>query len=213
MDIILFGIQGSGKGTQGKILAERYGLKVFDMGSELRNMVESETDLGQRIKDIIERGDLVVDDAILDIIENFLKTVPEDEPVLFDGVPRTMVQAERLLVLLKKYNREAFGLLVNISEEEAISRLTQRRVCSKCKEIYPAFYKEENCAKCDGVLITRKDDSNIESITQRLKNYQNETTPAVEHFYEIDRLIKVDGEQPIPDVTEEMIDKAGYLFS
>ena len=213
MDIILFGIQGSGKGTQGKILAERYGLKVFDMGSELRDMVESETDLGQRIKDIIERGDLVVDDAILDIIENFLKTVPEDEPVLFDGVPRTMVQAERLLVLLKKYNREAFGLLVNISEEEAISRLTQRRVCSKCKEIYPAFYKEENCAKCDGVLITRKDDSNIESITQRLKNYQNETTPAVEHFYEIDRLIKVDGEQPIPDVTEEMIDKAGYLFS
>jgi len=213
MDIILFGIQGSGKGTQGKILAERYGLKVFDMGSELRDMVESETDLGQRIKDIIERGDLVDDDAILDIIENFLKTVPEDEPVLFDGVPRTMVQAERLLVLLKKYNREAFGLLVNISEEEAISRLTQRRVCSKCKEIYPAFYKEENCAKCDGVLITRKDDSNIESITQRLKNYQNETTPAVEHFYEIDRLIKVDGEQPIPDVTEEMIDKAGYLFS
>jgi len=209
----MFGIQGSGKGTQGKILAERYGLKVFDMGSELRSMIESGTDLGQRIKDIVERGDLVDDNSILEIVENFLKSVPQDQSVVFDGIPRTMVQAEKLLELLKKYNREAFGLLVEISEEEAIKRLTQRRVCSKCKEIYPAFYKDENCAKCDGILMTRQDDSNLDSIKQRLKNYQDETTPAIEHFYSIDRLIEVDGEQSIPDVTEEMIDKAGYLFN
>ena len=209
----MFGIQGSGKGTQGKILAERYGLKVFDMGHELRNMIESGTDLGRKIKDIVERGDLVDDDSILEIIEDFLKTLPQKQSVVFDGIPRTMVQAEKLLELLKKYDREAFGLLVQISEEEAIKRLTQRRVCSKCKEVYPAFYKDEECAKCGGVLMTRQDDSNLDSIKQRLKNYQDETTPAIEHFYSIDRLIEVDGEQSIPDVTEEMIDKAGYLFS
>jgi adenylate kinase len=209
----MFGIQGSGKGTQGKILAERYGLKVFDMGSELRNMIESGTDLGRRIKDIVQRGDLVDDNAILEIVENFLKTIPKNQSVVFDGIPRTMVQAEKLLELLEKYDRKVFGLLVQISEEEAIKRLTQRRVCSKCKEIYPAFYKEEECAKCGGILMTRQDDSNLDSIKQRLKNYQNETTPAIEHFYSIDRLIEVDGEQSIPDVTEEMIDKAGYLFT
>jgi adenylate kinase len=209
----MFGMQGSGKGTQGKILAEKYGLNVFDMGFQLRNMIESGTDLGQKIKDIVERGDLVDDNAIIEIIEDFLKNVPQNQSVLFDGIPRTIVQTERMLDLLKKYSREAFGLLVKISEEEAVKRLTQRRVCSKCKEIYPAFYESDECAKCGGILITRQDDSNLDSIKQRLKNYQKETTPAIEHFYSIDRLIEVDGEQSIPDVTEEMIDKAGYLFT
>ena len=213
MDIILFGKQGSGKGTQGKILAERYGLRVFDMGSELRHMIESATPLGEKIKEIVESGNLVDDNSIMDIVENFLKSLTAKQSVLFDGIPRTITQAERLLVLLKAHERDSFALLVKISEEEAVKRLTQRRVCSGCKEIYPAFYNGEECAKCGGVLVTRKDDSNLDSIMQRLKNYENETKPVIDHFYSIDRLIQVDGEQSIPDVTEEMIDKAGYLFS
>ena len=213
MDIILFGKQGSGKGTQGKILAERYGLRVFDMGSELRHMIESATPLGEKIKEIVESGNLVDDNSIMDIVENFLKSLTAKQSVLFDGIPRTITQAERLLVLLKAHERDSFALLVKISEEEAVKRLTQRRVCSGCKEIYPAFYNGEECAKCGGVLVTRKDDSNLDSIMQRLKNYEKETKPVIDHFYSIDRLIQVDGEQSIPDVTEEMIDKAGYLFS
>ncbi len=213
MDIILFGKQGSGKGTQGKILAERYGLRVFDMGSELRHMIESATPLGEKIKEIVESGNLVDDNSIMDIVENFLKSLTAKQSVLFDGIPRTITQAERLLVLLKAHERDSFALLVKISEEEAVKRLTQRRVCSGCKEIYPAFYKGDECAKCGGVLVTRKDDSNLDSIMQRLKNYEKETKPVIDHFYSIDRLIQVDGEQSIPDVTEEMIDKAGYLFS
>jgi adenylate kinase len=213
MDIILFGIQGSGKGTQGKILAERYGLRVFDMGAELRHMIESGTPLGNAIKEIVEKGNLVDDNSVMEIVENFLKNIPAKQSVLFDGIPRTLTQAERLLALLKTHNRDSFALLVKISQEEAVRRLTQRRVCSGCKEIYPAFYKSDECAKCGGILITRKDDSNLESIMQRLQNYEKETKPVIDHFYTIDRLIQVDGEQNIPDVTEEMIDKAGYLFS
>ena len=213
MDIILFGIQGSGKGTQGKMLAEKYNLGVFDMGSQLRSMIESGSELGNKIKDTVDKGNLVDDNAIMQVVEDFLKTVTPEQSVVFDGIPRTMAQSEKLLSLLKNHNREVFGLIVVISEEEAIKRLTRRRVCSKCKEIYPAFYKEEECAKCGGVLMTRQDDSNIDSIKKRLENYQNETRPVIDHFKSIDRLIEVDGEQSIPDVTEEMIDKAGYLFS
>ncbi|MBU0577592.1 nucleoside monophosphate kinase [Patescibacteria group bacterium] len=213
MDIVLFGMQGSGKGTQGKILAEMYGLKVFDMGAELRGMIESGTELGVKIKDIVERGDLVDDDTIMEVIENFLKSISSDQSVVFDGIPRTMNQAEKLLSLLKSHGRKVFGLHVKISEKEAISRLTQRRVCSNCKEVYPAFYKNDDCAKCHGALITRQDDSNLDAITKRLENYQRETESVIQHFYGVDRLIEVDGEQPIPDVTEEMVDKAGYLFS
>ncbi|MBN2087278.1 nucleoside monophosphate kinase [Candidatus Peregrinibacteria bacterium] len=213
MDIILFGMQGSGKGTQGKILAEKYGLTVFDMGSQLRSMIESGSELGVKIKSIVESGNLVDDDTVLEVIENFLSKVPADKSVLFDGIPRTLKQSEGLLKLLEAKKRQTFALLVKISEKEAIKRLTERRVCSSCKEIYPAFFDGNICSACGGELITRQDDSNLDAIKQRLENYQNETTPVINQFYNIDRLIEVDGEQAIPDVTEEMIDKAGYLFS
>ncbi|MBN1258643.1 nucleoside monophosphate kinase [Candidatus Peregrinibacteria bacterium] len=213
MDIILFGMQGSGKGTQGKILAERYHLKVFDMGDSLRQMIASGSPLGLKIKSIVESGNLVDDGTIMQVVENFLQGVPAETPVLFDGIPRTPDQAEKLLALLKGHNRDAFALHIKISEKEAIKRLTQRRVCPVCKEIYPAFYKGNVCAKDSSPLIVRQDDTNLESIKTRLDNYEHSTMPVIKHFYQTDHLIEVDGEQSIPDVTEEMIDKAGYLFS
>jgi len=206
-------MQGSGKGTQGKILAERYGLSVFDMGSELRKMIEAATPLGQKIKHIVESGNLVDDATIMEVVENFLGQVDAKQSVLFDGIPRTLEQGKKLTAILEKHKRQVFALFIKLSEKEAIKRLTQRRVCSGCKEIYPSFYKEEKCAKCGGILITRKDDSNLESVKTRLDHYQSETQPVIDHFYSIDHLIEVDGEQSIPDVTEEMIDKAGYLFT
>lgn len=213
MDIIMFGIQGSGKGTQGKILAERYGLKVFDMGSALRGMIVSDSELGNRIKDTVESGNLVSDDIIMEVVERFVETEGEGDNILFDGIPRTMTQAQKLLAILDAHKRDAFALEIKISEKEAIERLTKRRMCVNCKEIYPAFFKGDKCSECGGDLITRSDDSNLDSIRQRLHNFELETKPVIEDFYKRDRLIEVDGEQAIPDVTEEMIEKAGYLFS
>lgn len=213
MDIILFGMQGSGKGTQGKILAERYGLKVFDMGGALRSMIASGSGLGNLIKDTVESGNLVSDEIIMKVVEQFLEGEAKGQNVLFDGIPRTMNQAEKLLALLSSHGRDAFALDIKISEKEAIERLTKRRMCVNCKEIYPAFFKGDTCSECGGDLITRSDDSNLDSINQRLQNFSAETKPVIEDFYKRDRLIEVDGEQDIPDVTEEMIDKAGYLFS
>ena len=213
MDIILFGMQGSGKGTQGKILAERYDLKVFDMGSALRAMIASGSELGNKIKDTVESGNLVSDDIIMEVVERFLEAEAKGSNVLFDGIPRTVNQEEKLLAVLSAHGRDAFALDIKISEKEAITRLTKRRMCVSCKEIYPAFFKGDTCSECGGDLITRSDDSNLDSIKNRLENFKAETMPVIRHFYERDRLIEVDGEQNIPDVTEEMIDKSGYLFS
>ena len=212
MDIILFGMQGSGKGTQGKILAEKYNLRIFEMGAELRKTIESGTTLGNKIKDVVAKGDLVNDDTIMMMIENFMQEVSANQPILFDGIPRTSQQSKLLLGLLNQHGRDAFALLIKISEKEAMKRLTQRRICQNCKAVYPAFYKNNHCGECNGTLITRQDD-NAESIKKRLENYQKETLPVIKGFYEIDHLIEVDGEQLIPDVTEEMIEKAEYLFS
>jgi adenylate kinase len=213
MDIILFGMQGSGKGTQGKILAEKYGLKVFDMGGALRSMIASGSELGNKIKDTVESGNLVNDDIIMEVVESFLANEAKGHAVLFDGIPRTMIQAEKLLGLLSSHGRDAFALDIKISEAEAVKRLTSRRMCVNCKEIYPAFFKGGICSACGGTLISRTDDSNLDSIHQRLHNFEVETLPVIGLFYKKDRLIEVDGEQDIPDVTEEMIDKASYLFS
>ncbi len=211
MDIILFGMQGSGKGTQGRVLANRYRLKIFEMGNALRTIISSGSELGSKIKATVEQGGLVSDDIIMEVIEDFLKTT-DDCNVLFDGIPRTMYQASELLKLLKEYGRDAFALQIKITEEEAIERLTKRRICSKCKTVFPASYKDDICSECGGTLQVRSDDSNLESIKNRLYNFKTETMPVIHDFYERDRLIDVDGEQPIEDVTEEMIEKAGYLF-
>lgn len=213
MDIILFGMQGSGKGTQGKILAERYGLKVFDMGSALRSMITSGNELGNLIKDTVESGNLVSDEIIMKVVEKFLAGEVKGQNILFDGIPRTMNQSGNLLALLSGHGRDAFALDIKISENEAVERLTKRRICVGCKEIYPAFFKGDTCSECGGNLVTRSDDSNLDSIKQRLHNFELETKPVIEDFHRRDRLIEVDGEQAIPDVTEEMIEKAGYLFS
>jgi len=212
MDIILFGMQGSGKGTQGKILAEKYGLKVFEMGGALRSIIASGSELGNKIKATVESGNLVGDEIVMEVVENFLTTEAKGLHVLFDGIPRTMNQAEKLLGLLSAHARDAFALHIKISEKEAVERLTSRRICVNCKEVYPAFFKGGVCSVCGGKLVSRTDDSNLDSIHQRLHNFETETLPVIELFYKKDRLIEVDGEQDIPDVTEEMIDKASYLF-
>ncbi|MFH0820780.1 MAG: nucleoside monophosphate kinase [Candidatus Peregrinibacteria bacterium] len=218
MDIILFGMQGSGKGTQGKILAQKYGLTVFEMGAELRKHIASGSSLGQRIKTIVERGDLVDNDTVMEVVQNFVGSFSGDHHILFDGIPRTAGQSEKLLALIHQHGHDAFALHIKISYDEAMKRLTQRRVCKNCKEVYPAFYEGETCSArsgeqvCGGPLVTRHDD-NTEAIAKRLENYEKETLPVIKKFSEIDRLIEVDGEQSIPDVTEEMIEKAAYLFT
>src|SRR3989338_10030796 len=148
MDILLFGMQGSGKGTQGKILAEKYGLTVFEMGAELRKLIASGDPLGQKIKAIVDRGDLVDDDTVMEVVSHFVESLSPDHRILFDGIPRTLVQSEKLLALIKKHGHDAFVLNIKISAEEAMKRLTQRRICEQCKEVYPAFYEGEKCSVC-----------------------------------------------------------------
>lgn len=212
MDIILFGIQGSGKGTQGKVLAEKYDLKVFDMGGQLRQMISSNSPLGVKIKSIVDVGNLVDDDTIMEVVESFITTVSSDQFILFDGIPRTPKQSEKLLNLLAKNNRDAFAVLVKISEKEAINRTTKRRLCEDCKGIYPPSYKSDECQHCGGKLIVRSDD-NLESIQRRIDTYNTETVPVIKDFYDRDHLVEVDGEQAIEGVSGEMIEKVDYLFT
>ncbi len=202
MDLVLFGMQGSGKGTQGKLIAERHNLKTFETGAELRKLAQEDSPLGKKVKSIIETGRLVENEVVMEIIENFMKSIEKDDFVLFDGLPRKMEQAETFDALMKKLGRVFTGVLIEISEEVAMKRLTTRRICEKCKEVFPATHKENTCTKCGGGLITRNDD-NVEAITVRLQAYRNETLPVIQKYEREGKMIKINGEQTIENVDKD----------
>lgn len=206
-NIVLFGIQGSGKGTQGKIIAEKYGYTIFETGGELRKLIASGSELGNKIKSIVEAGKLVDTSVIMEVIENFLKNIPANQPVLFDGLPRKMDQKIAFDTLMQKAGRDFKGVLIEISRGEAIKRLTSRRMCKNCKEIYPAFYAEDNCTKCGGELEMRQDDSDLSAIENRLDAYENETKPVLKAYLEEDKMIVINGENAIEEVTVELMAK------
>lgn len=206
MDIVLFGRQGSGKGTQGKYLSERYGLMPFVTGDELRKLAIEDSELGRKIKSIIEAGHLVPNEVVMEIIENFMKSVPEGKSVLFDGIPRKIEQAESFNALMKKLGRDFKGILIEISEETALERLTKRRICEKCKAVYPAKYDKDTC-ECGGKLTVRTDDTNMDSIRNRLDAYREETEPVIEMYKSQGKVIKINGEPDIDEVNAEIFKK------
>jgi adenylate kinase len=212
MDLVLFGRQGSGKGTQGKYLAERYDLMTFVTGDELRKLAKEDSELGRKIKSIIDAGHLVPNEVVMEIIGNFMKHLPEGKNVIFDGIPRKKEQADSFNTLMEELGRTFKGLRIEINEETAIKRLTTRRMCGECKAIYPAYYKEAACEKCGGELAIRQDDSNMDSIRNRLDAYANETVPVIEQYEQEGKLVTVDGEPTIDEVNAETFSKLDPHF-
>jgi adenylate kinase len=202
MDIILFGMQGSGKGTQGAFLAQKFNLKIFDTGKELRNLIQKESPLAKKVKEIMHAGKLVSNDIVMELIENFIND-NKNYGILFDGIPRNKDQEKSFNKLIAKYDRKLKGIYIALTENEAIKRLLGRRVCEKCKTIYPIAYQKNECEKCEGKLITRADD-NLEAIKTRLHTFNTETLPIIENYEKAKILNRINGEQSIAKVTEDI---------
>ncbi len=203
MDIVLFGIQGSGKGTLGKSVADKYGLVIFETGGELRKLSAEDSELARTVKSIVESGKLVPNEVVMDIIENFMSKLPAGKSVLFDGIPRKMEQAETFDALMKKLGRDMLGVLIEVPEAVVMKRLMGRRICENCKTVYPGSYTKEQCEKCDGKLVTRTDD-NPESIKTRIQAYYNETMPVIDHYKKMNKMLTMNGDLNIADATTEI---------
>lgn len=203
MDIALFGIQGSGKGTIARAVCAKYGFHYFETGGELRKLASQDSELAKKVKAVMEAGSLVSNEIVMEIIEDFMDSLPDDKPIVFDGIPRKPVQATTFDALMEKKGRDFMGILVEVPEEEAMKRLTTRRVCSSCKTAYPADYKEEACEKCGGELVTRSDD-NPESIKTRFQAYFDETYPVIENYKSEEKLITIDGTPDIETVRDNI---------
>lgn len=209
MDYILFGIQGSGKGTQGKILADRLGGAYFETGGELRRLAQENSTLGKKVKTIIDAGRLVPNETVMEIVENFIAQVAaRNKPIIFDGIPRNAEQNASLTTLLKKLGRPYTGIYFELSRQDAEHRLLKRRICTGCKTVYPAAYGGDACEKCGGKLVTRADDTE-DAIRTRLDIFFKETLPVVQAWTTHGKMTNVNGSGTIEEVTRELFSKLG----
>lgn len=195
--IVFLGIQGSGKGTQAKLLAAHTGFEHLNMGDVLREQSRLSTPLGKEVKSIIDGGELVSDELVYKLISTAL---PADcLGVIFDGFPRTPAQAEHLV---KNY-RLARVYYLEIKEADAIARLEGRRVCSKCGANYHIQNKPPEkrgvCDLCDGLLITRADDS-PKAIAERVKAFYKETFKLKSFFEKMGLLVSIPALGSIDDI-------------
>ncbi len=195
MRIILLGAPGAGKGTVAKALMQLDGSVQISTGDILRNAVKTETELGKRAQGYMERGDLVPDSLIMDIMEVRLQEPDCSKGFILDGFPRTIPQAEGLKNLLKKLNLKLDRAInLDLPKTVILDRLTTRRTCSnpECQEIYNIKSKppaeDGRCKKC-GSPVVQRDDETEEAITKRLETYNEKTAPLID-FYERESLLK-----------------------
>jgi adenylate kinase len=179
MNLIFFGIQGSGKGTQAKLLAADHGYTIFETGAELRTLSKEDSELGRKVKTTIESGQLVSTELVMDIVEAFIVKHSNDK-IIFDGIPRSEDQNAMFRKRLAAHNIKAVGVHFILEKDEAVARLLKR-------------------AEIEG-----RADDNEESIKQRLQIFFDKTVPVIETFANDDTLIEIDAKQSIDDVYSQL---------
>ena len=200
--IALLGPPGAGKGTQAKLLAEKTGLIHLSTGDILREGVARSTALGQAATGWMDKGDLVPDDLIVDMIR---ERITRADGFILDGFPRTVVQAEALAEITSLDG----AINVALSREEVIDRLSSRRVCQDCGKIYNLLFNppemDMRCDACGSLLFLRNDDQ-PDVIKNRYDVYAQETAPLIEYYSKQGLLYEVDGKRPSSEVLSYILD-------
>lgn len=209
--IIFIGPQGSGKGTQAKILAKKIGAEYIEAGALLRKISKQDSTFGHYVRNIIDNGGLMEDKDMEDILATRLAGIHPNDHIIFDGVPRRENQAIWLLDYLAKHGRsELITIFLNLSRAESIKRLTLRRVCEVCgRGTIWHGQPGQVCDRCGGKLVTREDDT-PEFINVRLDNYAKETIPVIEILKEKTKFFEINAERTIEEVAhdiEELLSK------
>jgi len=180
---IIFGAPGAGKGTYASRLQARLGVEVIATGDIFRELMKEDSELGRKVKSFVEKGLLVPDEVVVEVLKLRLSKIPKQKGFILDGYPRTLEQAK----ILESITEIDVILLLNVPDWIIIERLSSRRICRNCGNVYNIrFLKpkvEGVCDKCGGHLYQRPDDT-PEVIKKRLQVYQEQTKPLLEYFKE-----------------------------
>jgi len=204
--IIFLGAPGAGKGTQASIVAQKLGVVHIASGDLFRQAIEQGTELGIQVKSYMEKGKLVPDEITIRVVLERVSASDCESGVILDGFPRNLEQAEALDKALIEQNK-AIGRVVyiKVSEEELLNRLSGRWICRNCQAPYHAISSppeiEGKCDKCGGELYQRPDDT-VDTVKKRLEVYFAQTTPLIDYYTRAGKLLEVDGEGSIDEVSE-----------
>ncbi|MDZ4792598.1 MAG: adenylate kinase [Hyphomicrobiales bacterium] len=219
MNVILLGPPGAGKGTQAKLIEDKYGLRQLSSGDMLRAAVSAKTDVGLKAKAFMEQGALVPDDVIVDAVFETLDGLAGGAGFILDGFPRTPNQAKALDVKLGKDGSQIdWAIVFEVDDEQLVKRVSGRYTCAKCGEGYHDTMKRSIqygvCDRCGGDQFKRRSDDNEETVRKRMMVYHNETKPLIDYYRASGKLRIIDGEQTINEVScavEDIMERsAGY---
>jgi len=202
MNIILIGVQGSGKGTQAELLSQKTGKKHINVGDIFRHHIEKNSRLGKTARSYMEKGLLVPDEFVMNMVKDALDEVKKG--FILDGFPRNVAQCE---FLLNRYPI-SYVFFLNLPDEIARERLMARRLCSNCKADYNLLFKPPEkagiCDICGGELVRREDD-NETAIDKRIEKFHKKTQKVIDIFAEKDLLKVIDANQPVQKIHNEIV--------
>ncbi|MDW3118779.1 MAG: adenylate kinase [Roseovarius pacificus] len=204
MNIILLGPPGAGKGTQAHILVEGRDMIQLSTGDMLREAKDSGTEMGNKVAEVMARGELVTDEIVIGLIREKLQG-DKKGGFIFDGFPRTLPQADALAALLEEQGATLDAVIeMQVDDEALVSRITARSTCANCGEVYNDITKpipaDGKCVKCGGTEFKRRADDNEESLKQRLMEYYKKTSPLIGYYYAKGQLSTIDGLGEIDEV-------------
>ncbi|PKQ12701.1 MAG: adenylate kinase [Alphaproteobacteria bacterium HGW-Alphaproteobacteria-1] len=209
VNLVLLGPPGAGKGTQARMLEEKFGLVQLSTGDLLRAAVAAGTEAGRAAKAVMEAGDLVSDEIVIAILRDRLAEPDCAKGVILDGFPRTTVQAAALDTLMAETG-QSIGAAISLEVDDVamVARIAGRYTCSKCGEGYHDTFKtpavEGVCDKCGATEMTRRADDNAETVEQRLRAYHAQTAPLIDYYDAKGVLARVDAMAEIEAVAQAL---------
>lgn len=209
VNLILLGPPGAGKGTQARILEDKFGLVQLSTGDLLRAAVAAGTEAGKAAQAVMQAGGLVSDEIVVAILKDRLAEDDVQKGVIFDGFPRTAAQAETLDALLADKGQTINAAIsMEVDDEAMVERVSGRFTCAKCGEGYHDSFKkpvqEGVCDKCGSTEFKRRADDNADTVRERLVAYHADTAPLIDFYDQKGTLTKIDAMAAIDDVTAKM---------
>jgi len=210
MRLILMGPPGAGKGTQAELLTRHYIIPHISTGDMFRAAIKEETPLGMKAKSYLDSGALVPDEVTIGIVAERLAQPDCSNGFLLDGFPRTAAQADALTKILSDLSMGLDGVVnIELDDNILLERLTGRRVCRQCSATYHTVFNPsrsgEKCDKCGGELYQRSDDT-LDTSQNRLKVYNDQTEPLIAYYSEQGLLRRIQGDQEIEEVFQDILD-------
>ena len=209
MKIIMLGAPGAGKGTQAKMIAEKCGIPHISTGDIFRANIKNGTELGAKAKEYMDKGLLVPDELVCDLVVDRIQQADCEKGYILDGFPRTIPQAEALENALNAIEQKLdYAIDIDVPDENIINRMSGRRACVGCGATYHVLFNptkvEGKCDVCGESLILRDDDK-PETVKKRLDVYHTQTQPLIDFYTERKVLVEVDGTQSMAKVFDEIM--------